>query len=32
MAGVKRLEGAFAFCIMHQDEPDKIIAVRKTHR
>ena len=29
MAGVKRLEGAFAFCIMHQDEPDKIIAVRK---
>ncbi|MEI3546252.1 MAG: glutamine--fructose-6-phosphate transaminase (isomerizing) [Alphaproteobacteria bacterium] len=29
MAGVKCLEGAFAFCIMHQDEPDKIIAVRK---
>jgi len=29
MAGVKRLEGAFAFCIMYQDEPDKIIAVRK---
>ena len=29
MAGVKRLEGAFAFCIMHQDEPDKIIAVRE---
>lgn len=29
MAGVKRLEGAFAFCFMHQDEPDKIIAVRK---
>lgn len=29
MTGVKRLEGAFAFCIMHQDEPDKIIAVRK---
>lgn len=29
IAGVKRLEGAFAFCIMHQDEPDKIIAVRK---
>lgn len=27
--GVSRLEGAFAFCIMHKDEPDKIIAVRK---
>ena len=26
---VKRLKGAFAFCIMHKDEPDKIIAVRK---
>ena len=26
---VKQLEGAFAFCIMHKDEPDKIIAVRK---
>jgi len=28
-AGVKLLEGAFAFCIMHKNEPDKIIAVRK---
>ena len=28
-AGVKLLEGAFAFCIMHKDEPDKIIAIRK---
>ncbi len=28
-AGIKLLEGAFAFCIMHKDEPDKIIAVRK---
>lgn len=26
---VKQLKGAFAFCIMHNDEPDKIIAVRK---
>ena len=26
---VKQLKGAYAFCIMHQDEPDKIIAVRK---
>lgn len=26
---VALLKGAFAFCIMHQDEPDKIIAVRK---
>lgn len=26
---VAQLNGAFAFCIMHQDEPDKIIAVRK---
>lgn len=26
---VKQLKGAFAFCIMHQDEPDKIIAVKK---
>ena len=26
---VKQLEGAFAFCIMHKNEPDKIIAVRK---
>ncbi len=25
---VKQLKGAFAFCIMHQDEPNKIIAVR----
>ncbi|MBO5442133.1 MAG: glutamine--fructose-6-phosphate transaminase (isomerizing) [Alphaproteobacteria bacterium] len=25
---IKQLKGAFAFCIMHQDEPDKIIAVR----
>ena len=24
---VKQLEGAFAFCIMHKDEPDKIIGV-----
>ena len=27
--GVKRLSGAFAFCIMHKDEADRIIAVRK---
>lgn len=27
--GLNQLKGAFAFCIMHQDEPDKIIAVRK---
>ncbi len=26
---VNQLKGAFAFCIMHQNEPDKIIAVRK---
>lgn len=26
---VALLQGAFAFCIMHNDEPDKIIAVRK---
>lgn len=26
---IKQLKGAFAFCIMHADEPDKIIAVRK---
>ena len=26
---VRLLKGAFAFCIMHQDEPDKIVAVRK---
>ena len=26
---VALLKGAFAFCIMHDDEPDKIIAVRK---
>ena len=29
IAAVKMLRGAFAFCIMHQNEPDKIIAVRK---
>ena len=29
IAAVQYLKGAFAFCIMHQDEPDKIIAVRK---
>ncbi len=29
ISAVKQLRGAFAFCIMHQDEPDKIIAVRK---
>ena len=29
ISAVKLLRGAFAFCIMHQDEPDKIIAVRK---
>lgn len=29
IAAVHSLKGAFAFCIMHQDEPDKIIAVRK---
>ena len=28
-AGVSRLKGAFAFCVMHQNEPDKIIAVRQ---
>lgn len=28
IAGVHCLKGAFAFCIMHSDEPDKIIAVR----
>ena len=28
VAGVRYLKGAFAFCIMHSDEPDKIIAVR----
>ena len=28
-AGVRRLKGAFAFCVMHQNEPDKIIAVRQ---
>ncbi|MGN0913653.1 MAG: SIS domain-containing protein, partial [Alphaproteobacteria bacterium] len=27
--GVQKLSGAFAFCIMHKDEADKIIAVRK---
>lgn len=26
---VEKLKGAFAFCIMHQSEPDKIIAARK---
>ena len=26
--GVRCLKGAFAFCVMHSDEPDKIIAVR----
>ncbi len=26
---VGKLKGAFAFCIMHQDEPDKIVAARK---
>lgn len=26
---VNRLKGAFAFCIMHENEADKIIAVRK---
>ncbi|MCM1324021.1 MAG: glutamine--fructose-6-phosphate transaminase (isomerizing) [Acetobacter sp.] len=29
LKAVKRLKGAFAFCIMHKDEPDKIIAVRQ---
>lgn len=29
IAGVKYLKGAFAFCIMHQNEPDKIVAVRQ---
>ncbi len=28
-AGVRYLEGAFAFCIMHDSEPDKIVAVRQ---
>lgn len=28
IAGLKHLHGAFAFCIMHNDEPDKIVAVR----
>lgn len=27
--GVKFLKGAFAFCVMHADEPDKIVAVRQ---
>ena len=26
---MRRLKGAFAFCVMHQNEPDKIIAVRQ---
>lgn len=26
---IKKINGAFAFCIMHANEPDKIIAVRK---
>lgn len=30
IAAVQKLEGAFAFCLMHQDEPDKLIAVRKS--
>ena len=29
ISAVSKLRGAFAFCIMHHDEPDKIIAVRK---
>lgn len=29
VAGVKYLKGAFAFCIMHDSEPDKIVAVRQ---
>ena len=29
ISAVNLLKGAFAFCIMHNDEPDKIIAVRK---
>lgn len=26
---MRRLKGAFAFCVMHQNEPDKIVAVRQ---
>lgn len=29
LMAVKRLKGAFAFCIIHKDEPDKIVAVRQ---
>ena len=29
VSAVKQLKGAFAFCIMHKDYPDEIIAVRK---
>lgn len=28
ISAVKQLKGAYAFCIMHEEEPDKIIAVR----
>lgn len=28
-AGLKRLKGAYAVCVMHKDEPDKIVAARK---
>lgn len=30
VSAVHKLRGAFAFCIMHRNEPDKIIAVRKS--
>lgn len=29
LAAITQLKGAFAFCIMHKDYPDEIIAVRK---
>ncbi len=28
-SGVKYLKGAFAFCVIHQNEPEKIVAVRQ---
>ncbi|MBQ2644339.1 glutamine--fructose-6-phosphate transaminase (isomerizing) [bacterium] len=27
--GLKQLKGAYAICVMHKDEPDKIVATRK---
>lgn len=30
ISAIQQLKGAFAFCLIHQDEPDKIIAVRKS--